>query len=74
MRAYDAVPAPLRRWMAVAVLPWHPKTVAAAYARALARTGDPERALAHLDRVQAGLIARDARRVWGAGHPAAERP
>jgi hypothetical protein len=40
----------------------------------MARTGDPMRALAQLDAVEARLVARDAAAVWGAAHPAANAP
>ncbi|MCV6595249.1 MAG: DUF6525 family protein [Silicimonas sp.] len=72
MREYDALPKELRVWMAGAVLPWRAGSVQAAYGRALARTGDADLALAELDRVQAALVAKDAGRIWGQTHPAAD--
>jgi hypothetical protein len=33
MRAYDALPADLRQWLAGAVLPWSPASVRRAWAR-----------------------------------------
>lgn len=72
MRDYDALPKELREWIAGAVLPWRARSVQLAYGRAFARTGDTGLALAELDRVQAALVARDAGRIWGRSHPAAE--
>lgn len=69
MREYDRLPAELRLWLAAAVLPWRPKSVRRAFDKALDRTRDTRSALAELDRLQARLIARDARAVWGGDHP-----
>ena len=73
MRDFDRLPGPLRLWVASAVLPWRPHSVRRTYAKALARTGTPERALEELDRIQARLIARDTLRIWGKDHPGAPR-
>ncbi|MCR9152371.1 MAG: DUF6525 family protein [Rhodobacteraceae bacterium] len=69
MRDYDRLPAELRVWLSRAVLPWRPRSVRLAFERALSRTRDVDRALEELDRLQARLLAADARAVWGAGHP-----
>ncbi|MGP1355670.1 DUF6525 family protein [Roseicyclus sp.] len=69
MRDYDRLPGELRAWLANAVLPWRPRSVRRAFDAALSRTGDPERALSELDRIEARLIARDVRRVWEGSHP-----
>jgi hypothetical protein len=50
-------------------LPWRPRSVARAFDKALARTGDRRRALAELDQLQRRLIARDAAAIWGRDHP-----
>ena len=72
MRAFDRLPAELRRWLCGAQLPWSPQSVARLWKRALARSGgDRAQALALLDRAEAQMLARDARRLWGPGHPAA---
>jgi hypothetical protein len=71
MREFDRLPAELRAWLAVAILPWRPRSVRKAYERALAATGDRKRALSALDRLEARLVARDARAVWGGDHPSA---
>jgi len=67
MSRFDTLPAPLRRWLTEAALPW-----SAASALRLWREARTEaEALARLSAVEAHLIARDAARIWGAGHPAA---
>ncbi|MEM1388141.1 MAG: DUF6525 family protein [Pseudomonadota bacterium] len=71
MSEFDRLPQHLRRWVSFAILPWRAQSVQQAYDRALARTGSPEEALAALDRLQAGLVARDAGRIWGSAHPTA---
>ena len=72
MREFDRLPRELRTWIAGANLPWRPRSVSKAYARALLRTGDPAQALAALDDLQQRLIAVDAARIWGSEHPAAD--
>lgn len=74
MRAFDALPPILRRWLAQARLPWNPGSAQRIWARALARHhGDPDAALRSLDRAERRTLARDAPRVWGRDHPAAVR-
>ncbi|MEL6574899.1 MAG: DUF6525 family protein [Pseudomonadota bacterium] len=76
MREFDRLPAPLRSWLAGAMLPWRPRSVRQAFDRAMAQTADEARALELLDRLQDRLVAQDARRVWGSDHPGAavDRP
>ncbi|ESQ13776.1 MAG: hypothetical protein JKP98_25945 [Rhodobacteraceae bacterium] len=74
MQEFDRLPAELRAWLANAVLPWRPRSVRSAFAKAVARTQDKASALRELDRLQARLVARDARQVWGTDHPCAEAP
>ncbi|MEM9099540.1 MAG: DUF6525 family protein, partial [Pseudomonadota bacterium] len=64
MQEYDRLPPKLRAWLQAAALPWRPKSVRRAYARALEETHDEHRAIEALDRLQANLIAKDASRVW----------
>jgi len=71
MQAFDRLPAELRGWLSTAVLPWHPQSVRRIYAKAFARTRDRAEALEELDRIQDRRIAQDARKIWGAEHPAA---
>ncbi|MCR8548021.1 DUF6525 family protein [Salipiger sp. P9] len=60
MHRFDALPPPLRRWMAEAARPWSPSSCLAIWRRVLARGGSAEEALAHLDRTERALLARDA--------------
>ncbi|MBM2322140.1 MULTISPECIES: DUF6525 family protein [Marivita] len=69
MREYDRLPSELRQWLTTAVLPWRPASVKRAFDRAFIRTRDARRALEELDDLQARLIAKDVRRVWGPDHP-----
>lgn len=59
MREFDRLPPVLRAWLADAALPWRPRSVLRAYNRALARCGEPDAALAELDRLQAARLAKD---------------
>ena len=72
MREFDLLPIELRTWLAAAALPWRPSSVRRTYRKMLSRTKDPARALLELDRVQQRLIAKDAHKVWGEGHPSAK--
>ena len=74
MRDYDRLPPDLRGWLATALLPWRPKSALRAFNAAFARTRDRRRALRELDLLQARLVARDARKVWGESHPLAKGP
>ena len=69
MREFDGLPQELRAWVASADLPWRPGSVRRSYERALAETGDKDRALAELDRLQERLVAKDAKKIWGEVHP-----
>jgi hypothetical protein len=70
MRAFDSLPAQLRRWLADARLPWSPRSALRVWERALARHGgDIEAALKSLDRAEARTLARDLPRIWGQSHP-----
>ncbi|GAB5446264.1 DUF6525 family protein [Gymnodinialimonas sp.] len=60
MREYDRLPPILRSWLAEAALPWRTRSVRRAYERALSKSGDPEDALAELERLQAQRLAKDA--------------
>ena len=71
MRAYGGLSPELRAWMSTAVLPWRAKPVQRSFQKAMTRTGDTSLALQELDRLQSRLVARDAERVWGRGHPSA---
>lgn len=69
MREFDTLPPPLRQWLATSALPWRPRSVQKAYDKAFSRTGNAQAALAELEALQSRLVAKDARHVWGAGHP-----
>lgn len=74
MRAFDGCPPALRRWLADALLPWSVESARRRYDAALRKTqGDVAAALNVLTALEARLVAQDAARVWGHGHPAAER-
>lgn len=59
MRSYDALPAPLRRWLSQAALPWSPASVRRVWARARAAGLDPQGALQALARAEERTLARD---------------
>lgn len=68
MVEYDRLPADLRAWLAAAALPWSPRSVARAFALALAQAPrDRAAALAALDRLQERRLAsvQERRRVAG---------
>lgn len=71
MQEFDRLPAELRHWLTVAILPWRPRSARRVFERALARTCDKARALEELDRLQQRRVAEDAARIWGPGHPMA---
>jgi hypothetical protein len=59
MRSYDALPAPLRRWLSQAALPWSPASARRVWARACARGLGPQDALEALARAEQRTLARD---------------
>ena len=58
MRRFDALPTPLRAWLRDAALPWSPQSALRIWNKAC-REGGPEAALARLQAVEAGTLARD---------------
>lgn len=75
MADYDRLPAPVRRWLAEAALPWSARSVRRLWDRALAQTGgDVETALHRLCEAERQRLKKDAPRIWGASHPAVARP
>jgi hypothetical protein len=75
MAEFDRLPPDLRRWLALAALPWSPRSARRAYARGLAATGgDKHAALDYLASLQAARSRSDAARTWGPSHPAAATP
>lgn len=62
MRDYDTLPPRLRQWLAVARLPWSPRSARRIWQRALEQGGgDPAQAIAALDRAEARSLLREAR-------------
>lgn len=65
MRDFDALPRPLRRWMAEAALPWSPASCRAIWQRVRRAGGSVDEALDRLDRAERAMLQRigDADRV-----------
>lgn len=72
MAGYDALPQPLRAWIASAALPWSAHSVHRLWQRALAEGCCHEKARARLDLAEARALSRDAPKVWG--HSLMARP
>ena len=58
MQDYDALPSPLRAWLAQAVLPWSPRSCRTLWSRYRAAGLDTEACLAKLTRAEARLLDR----------------
>jgi len=57
---YDSLPAPLRRWLAQAALPWSVRSARRLWDRAMAESGgDVARAVARLDAAEARQLSRE---------------
>ena len=59
MKAFDALPGPLRRWLSEAALPWSPASVQRIWARSLAEGKTPDEALHNLTELELRNLARD---------------
>lgn len=59
MRSYDALPAPLRNWLAQATLPWSPRSARRVWSRACAKGLSSEEALSILSQAEARTLSRD---------------
>ena len=59
LQVYDALPAPLRRWLAEAALPWSPVSAKRIWSRALAEGLSQNEALDCLAKAEARTLARD---------------
>jgi len=68
MGEFDRLPAPLRCWLARAVLPWSVTSALTVWNTA---QGDPSTALRLLNQLENQRITRDAARIRGPSHPAA---
>ncbi|MFP4275149.1 MAG: DUF6525 family protein [Paracoccaceae bacterium] len=67
---YDALPAPLRQWLAQAAMPWSPRSALRIWRRVLRRSGgDTRLAQREMSRIEAERLAEDVARVWGPDHP-----
>ncbi|MEM6308604.1 MAG: DUF6525 family protein [Pseudomonadota bacterium] len=59
MTAFDDLPAPARRWMSQAALPWSPASVRRIWSKSRARGLSPEETLISLNAAEARTLARD---------------
>ncbi|KPP93101.1 MAG: hypothetical protein HLUCCA08_10915 [Rhodobacteraceae bacterium HLUCCA08] len=70
MRAFDRLPAPLRRWAARAALPWSARSLQRAWHKALVQAdGCERRAMETMTRLEEHALEQDGPRIWGAGYP-----
>lgn len=74
MARHDALPPALRRWLIHAALPWSAPSLLRLWQAALRETGSEAAALARLDRAEQAMLRREARQIWGTGHPLADPP
>ena len=58
MAAYDRLPAPVRKWVAHAALPWSPASVRRIWLKSRAKGLSPEEALITLAQAEARTLAR----------------
>ena len=72
MSAHDALPAPLRRWLTEAALPWSIPSAKRAWKNAMRTYKNEGAALAYLSRVEAATLRREAAQVWGKSHPSSD--
>ncbi|MEO0912662.1 MAG: DUF6525 family protein [Pseudomonadota bacterium] len=63
MDAYDALPAPLRRWLSEAALPWSPTSARRIWNKANARGLSPEETLRVLAEAETKTLARDKQAI-----------
>jgi len=62
MQTYDALPQPLRQWLAQACLPWSPTSALKIWKQTDGCT-DPAAAIGRLNAVEQAMLQRDAK-VW----------
>ncbi len=58
MRAYDALPAPVRHWLSQAAMPWSPASCRRILHNAKVRGEDMEQVLARLDHAERQTLAK----------------
>ena len=63
MHAFDALPPPLRRWLADAALPWSPSSCRRIWQRARAKGEPVEAVLTRLSQAQEACLAREGERL-----------
>ena len=59
MQAYDALPRPLRAWMAQAALPWSPVSCRRIWLKARAEGASLDAIIDRLDRAERNTLSRD---------------
>lgn len=59
MKTFDALPSPLRQWLAEAALPWSPASVRRIWSRSLAEGKQPQEVLDTLTELEVRNLARD---------------
>ncbi|MEL6169009.1 MAG: DUF6525 family protein [Pseudomonadota bacterium] len=59
MAAYDGLPAPLRKWLSEAALPWSPASVWRIWARSRAKGLTPDEIFLALNQAEMRTLARD---------------
>lgn len=59
MEAFDGLPAPVRRWVAQAALPWSPTSVRRIWSKSRAKGLSDAEALLSLAQAEARTLARD---------------
>lgn len=59
MRAYDALPRPLRAWLSEAALPWSPTSCRRVWIKALRKGQGVEEALLALQQAEQRMLERD---------------
>lgn len=59
MQVYDRLPAPVRRWLAEAQMPWSPEACKRIYTRARRRGETIDEVLARLDRAELRTLERE---------------
>ena len=63
MMTYDALPRPLRSWLAGAALPWSPQSSKRAWDKALRNGLGVDEAIAALTKAEQKTLARDKHRI-----------
>jgi hypothetical protein len=63
MQAYDALPQPLRQWLAGAVLPWSAKSCKRIWTKALRDGQDIDQIISTLTRVEQKALNQDKQNI-----------